>query len=272
MQSKAQSVPAGAARVSGGGRTKRGQSLAGDPSTGSALKAVAAMPDPTELVEGELRKSGATRRRIMESAVYCLARYGYAGVNAVTVAEHAQLTRPAMLYHFPTRLALIEAAIHFVVQRRIEAFEEAVSRIAQRGDNLEVAVLMAWRQNDGPLYHAYCELANAARTDPDLQAIFGPAMLAYDRARRLSALKLFSDAEQAKPGFHLRRDAVRFLLDGMATHGAWIENRDERIEALVQLVLALTMEPEADVLLTKAMANVKPIAKRPGARRRRGGT
>ena len=225
--------------------------------------------DPTELSDGELRKSSDTRRRIMESAVHCLASFGYAGVNAASVAEHTGLTRPAMLYHFPTRLALIEAAIHYVTRQRIDAFENAVVHVAARRESLEHAVVMAWQQNDGPLYQAYCELANAARTDPDLHAIFGPAMIAYDRARRESARQLFSEEQQAKECFHLRRDAIRFLLDGMASHGAWIENRHPRLETLLRFAVALTVEPEAEALLCRAAASVKSGGPSALPRRRR---
>jgi AcrR family transcriptional regulator len=211
-------------------------------------------PDPTRLAEGELRKSGDTRRRILEAAVHCLATFGYSGTNAVTVAEQARLTRPAMLYHFPTRMALIEATVNFVTRERIAQFEAAIRHVLPLRDSVEVAVDMAWAQNQTPLYRAYCELANAAKTDPDLSAVFAPAMTAYDRSRRASASQLFSPAQQAAAGFHLRRDVVRFLLDGVAEHADTIEDAAARQNALIEFLKALVLEPEGDALLRKARA------------------
>ena len=208
-------------------------------------------PDPTRLAEGELRKSADTRRRILEAAVHCLATFGYAGTNAVTVAEQARLTRPAMLYHFPTRMALIEASVNFVTRERIAQFEEAVREVLPRRDSVETAIDMAWAQNQTALYRAYCELANAAKTDPDLAAVFAPAMAAYDRARRATANHQFSPAQQASTGFHLRRDVVRFLLDGVAEHGDMIEDAQARRAALIAFLKALVLEPEGDALLRR---------------------
>ncbi len=92
-------------------------------------KSASSLPDPTDLESGELRKSADTRRRIMDATVHCLAHFGYAGTNAITVAELAKMTHSALLYHFPTRMDLIGAAIHYVTLRRIEMFEVAMSKI-----------------------------------------------------------------------------------------------------------------------------------------------
>jgi AcrR family transcriptional regulator len=217
-------------------------------------RAPAGPPDPTLLAAGELRKSGDTRRRIMDAAVHCLANYGYAGVNAVTVAEQAGLTRPAMLYHFPTRISLIEAAINYVVLQRIARFEAALADAVHLPQRARRSIEQAWEENHTPLYRAYCELANAARTDPDLEAVFAPAMRAYDRARRESAARLFPPEVQAQPGYHLRRDVTRFLLDGMAEHGWMIEDEPRRRARLLAFLKVLADAPEAQTLLRKAIA------------------
>ena len=209
------------------------------------------LPDPTIVNAGELAKSGDTRRRILDAAIHCLATLGYSGANAVTVAERAGLTRPALLYHFPSRLALIEASIHYVIQSRINLFEETVQRLASGGVDLHDAIDAAWSQNQTTLYHAYCELANAARTDPDLAAIFEPAMDVYDAARRSSASKLFSPSQQQAAGFHVRRDVTRFLLDGLATHGWITENAQARKDALLTFLKMLMTDPNAEALLSK---------------------
>lgn len=222
----------------------------------------APLPDPTEAGAGELRKSGATRRRIMNAAVHCLAHYGYAGTNAVTVAEQADMTRSAMLYHFPTRMALIEATVHFVMRERIAKFEAIVSHIEHGPDWRHQAIEIAWAQNQTDDYKAYCELANAARTDPDLAAVFEPAMDAYDRARRETAALLFSPAEQAAEGFHLRRDITRFLLDGIACHGWFAEDGPIRVSAMIEFLKALTDDKGGRTLLRQASERAAESAAR----------
>ena len=87
------------------------------------------LPDPTAVGDGELSKSAVTRKRIMEAGVSCLAEDGYAGTTTSTVAARAGLTRAAMLYHFPSRMALIEAVIHYVTRRRIDMYKDTMAEI-----------------------------------------------------------------------------------------------------------------------------------------------
>lgn len=197
----------------------------------------------------------------MEAAVHCLAHFGYAGTNAVTVAEQAGMMRSALLYHFPTRLALVEAAIHYVTRRRIAMFTEAMDAIEHGPDWIAHAIEMAWRQTHTVEYCAYGELANAARTDPDLAGIFAPAMDEYDRARRASALTLFTASEQAAAGFHLQRDITRFLLDGLAN--GWITERaDDRTALMLEFLKTLALTAEGKALLEKTVERSKAQSRR----------
>ncbi len=230
-------------------------------------KSPSALRDPTAVGAGEMKKSTATRRRIMEAAVHCLAHEGYAGTNTGAVAERANMLRSALLYHFPTRLALLEAVIHFVTRERIALFEQALASIADEPGRLSRAIDLAWAQNHTIEYRAFGELANAARTDPELAAIFAPAMDEYDRARRASAMTLFSAAEQAAPGFHLRRDITRFLLDGVASYGWISEDADARIAMMIEFLKALAIEPEGSALLRKTVARAARSAAKPARRR-----
>lgn len=50
-------------------------------------------------------RSRATRRRLLEAAVECLAELGWNGSTVTVVAERAGVTRGAAQHHFPTREA-----------------------------------------------------------------------------------------------------------------------------------------------------------------------
>src|SRR5580692_9914043 len=64
---------------------------------------------PKESAAKDTAKSLRTRARILECATRLLVEIGNAAATNARVAEAAGLTRGAMLYHFPTREALIEA-------------------------------------------------------------------------------------------------------------------------------------------------------------------
>ncbi|MFF2768616.1 TetR family transcriptional regulator, partial [Streptomyces bacillaris] len=48
-------------------------------------------------------RSRATRQRLLEAAVACLAEHGWAGSTVSVVAERAGVSRGAAQHHFPTR-------------------------------------------------------------------------------------------------------------------------------------------------------------------------
>src|SRR5690606_34185607 len=69
--------------------------------TGSAMGAVSTA-DRAERVPKQDR-SRATRQRLLEAAVACLAEHGWAGSTVSVVAERAAGSRGAAQHHFPTR-------------------------------------------------------------------------------------------------------------------------------------------------------------------------
>ncbi len=225
-------------------------------SDAASKRFVSRLPDPTEISEGELSKSGRTRREIMEAAVESLAEFGYAGTTTTTVASRAGLTRAAMLYHFPSRMALVEATIHYVTRRRIEMYQDAVAAMPHEPGFIARMIDESWRQLQSKEFRAFCELSTAARTDPDLAAVFGPALAEYDRARRASAEALFPPDLRHRPGFDLRRDITRFLLEGLAQQDGLSYEPARRKAAMIAFVKVLAEEPEGEALLAKALARL----------------
>src|SRR5690348_18308793 len=65
-------------------------------------------------------RSRATRQRLLEAAVACLAEHGWAGSTVAVVAERAGVSRGAAQHHFPTRDDLFTAALEHVTHVRAE--------------------------------------------------------------------------------------------------------------------------------------------------------
>src|SRR5690349_23327127 len=66
-------------------------------------------------------RSRATRQRLLEAAVACLAEHGWAGSTVAVVAERAGVSRGAAQHHFPTREDLFTAAVEYVAEERSAA-------------------------------------------------------------------------------------------------------------------------------------------------------
>lgn len=202
------------------------------------------VPDPTAVSDRELAKSGATRRRILESARDLLATAGYAGFSTAAVAEGAGLTRPAMLYHFGSRQELLNATIHFLARRRIEMFRERSAQAAARHGSdtasirLEI-VDIAIEQARAPEHLAFQELVTASRTDPELAAVVAPAAAFFDTLRTEATRNALPPDMIAPHNYQLVRDVVRFVTEGVSRAHAFTFDEEERLKALRQFLRLL---------------------------------
>ncbi len=212
------------------------------------------LPDATRARDGEFSKSARTRVRILDAALRLLARDGYQQLAISGVAAAAGLSRAAMIYHFPTRRALVEALVAHVTRLRVARYEAGVAAIRHRPDFAERAVELAWEQAQDEAFAAFAELAQAARTDPELGAIFRPAMAAFDSARREAAARIFPDELRGVTGFDLARDVVRFLVEGVTQQQGVVYDRDSRLAALRAFTRLLVTSAEGRALLERALA------------------
>ncbi len=180
-------------------------------------------------------KSRRTRARILDRTLELFATEGYAAATNARIAEAAGLTRGAMLYHFPDRESLLDAAVAHIQAIRARLFEEA-GRDAPHGDaRADHAIDAYWRLLSHPAFVAFAELESAARTDALVAERIAPAQEAFDRAQVGESM---FNLVQAAPGprFQASRDLARFMLEGLArarlTYDA--EARTERLLAVVK--------------------------------------
>lgn len=182
-------------------------------------------------------KSLRTRARILEAALRLFAEIGYHAATNAVIADAAQLTRGAMLYHFATREELVEAAIDFIELNRAQLFEQAAAEPAAFGvDASEHAIDVYWSMLQEPPFLAFAELEAAARTDPVLSELLQAARSAFDHAQlggdRFGAMVQAG----ADPRFQTSRDLGRFLLEGLAKGSMTYDEaaRRERLLAVVK--------------------------------------
>jgi AcrR family transcriptional regulator len=128
------------------------------------------MPTASRPRRTQEERSTITRAALVDAAIGCLVDYGYAATTTGRVCEQAGLSRGAMNHHFPTRSALIAAALQELGRRRgsemlaqAEALPAGTARTSKGLDLL-------WRWYNGPLFQAAVDVAAAARTDAELSA------------------------------------------------------------------------------------------------------
>jgi len=183
----------------------------------------------------ETPKSRRTRARILNAAMRLFAEVGYHAATNALIADAANLTRGAMLYHFASREELVEAAVTYIEVERARLFEEAASTPPAPGvDAAEHAIDAYWALLPATPFIAFAELAAAARTDPMLQGPLAAAQSAFDHAQVGDRFLALAQAG-VDPRFQTSRDLGRFLLEGLA-RGAMTYDEAARKERLLAVV------------------------------------
>src|SRR4051795_4690266 len=69
------------------------------------------------------------RARLLEATVDCLVEVGFAGTSTTLVSERAGVSRGAQLHHFPTKNALVVAAVEHLTEKRAAVLASAAEAL-----------------------------------------------------------------------------------------------------------------------------------------------
>ena len=113
-------------------------------------------------------RRAATRAKIMDAGVHCLAEFGYAATSTPLVARLAKVSRGSLLHQFPTKVDLILAvAEHAARGQGAYIRDQVMARKAGRERFVE-GVEAVWQALRRPEAIALTEVMIAARSDPEL--------------------------------------------------------------------------------------------------------
>lgn len=163
----------------------------------------------------------------------CLVERGWAGTTTTLIAERAGVSRGAQLHHYPTKAALVLAAVEHLAERRAAEIraeagdlpaESLPRRVGPVVDLLASAFI-------GPLYVAALELWVAARTDPDLRAALVPLEARIGRDLHRLAVSLLG-VDDSRPGVRQAVQATLDLLRGLGVANLLSDDTKRRDQLL----------------------------------------
>jgi AcrR family transcriptional regulator len=152
-------------------------------------------------------RSRATRQRLLEAAVSCLAEHGWTGSTVTVVAERAGVSRGAAQHHFPTREDLFTAAVEYVADERTTALR-ALFPEGAAGDRRAVLSALVDLYT-GPFFRAALHLWVAASNEAQLRPRVTELEAHVGREAHRTAVELLG-ADESRPGV---RETVQGLLD-----------------------------------------------------------
>jgi AcrR family transcriptional regulator len=160
-------------------------------------------------------RSRQTHQRVLEATVECLSELGWTGATVGVVAQRAGVSRGAIQHHFPTRAALVTAAIEHMSQVRLAQLQARTAALTGSQRRTEQVLMMLGELYTGPPFQAALQAHAAAATDPALrEAVVGAEGRVNAETHRLTVLLL--GADESVPGVRELVQASLDLLRGLA--------------------------------------------------------
>ena len=159
--------------------------------------------------EPQQDRSRATRAKLLEAAITCLAELGYHASTVAVVAERAGVSRGAAQHHFPTRDALFTAALEHVTRVRAEELRRELGDLPGDRPATSDVVDMTFSLYSGTLFRAALALWVAAAAEPALREQIVPLEARIGREIHRVVVSLL-DVDESRPGV---RETVQATLD-----------------------------------------------------------
>ncbi|MEK9990535.1 MAG: TetR/AcrR family transcriptional regulator [Halieaceae bacterium] len=187
----------------------------------------------------QAEKSALTRQAILEAAVRCFVEYGYAQTTTAMIAEEASVSRGAMMHHFPSRSAVMNAVVGYLHVRRLNEYRALMTGIESPDENLtrktiRTSVESAWKYVNLPSFVAYQELLAAARTDKELAEAVSEVEQDFEREFLKTVRSVFPHWKQVK-SLQAAHDLVQFVMQGMGV-AYRSSNREQRARRVIETV------------------------------------
>jgi AcrR family transcriptional regulator len=176
------------------------------------------------------------RKRVLEAAIECLGKLGYAPTTFQVVTDVAGVSRGAMLHHFPSRVDLMVAVAEHAARRQNRFVQRRLMDIKPGMERYLAMTPATWEAMARPPAIALMEVLAAARSDKELAVRLAPVLESWDKA---SAEGVWEQAQAAGITDKAAVDAMTYLhtaaLRGLALTAPYMRGK-ARNETSVDLL------------------------------------
>ena len=183
-------------------------------------------------------RRAATRAKILEAGVRCLAEFGYAATSTPLVANLAKVSRGSLLHQFPTKVDLILGVAEHAARVQGVFIRGQVMAMAPGRERFVGGVDAVWQALKRPEAIALSEITLAARSDPELAERYPGFAAAVEatmhraRVRMAEGLGAPQRAAEVDVLAHMTLAALR----GLAMESVFVSRPTEDAEKVVSLL------------------------------------
>jgi len=157
-----------------------------------------------------------TRQKLIDAAIECLAKHGYAGAQLGLISDVAGVSRRPRQYYFPTRVSLMSEVWHEIRRRDDITFNDLHKQTTSLEDTVELILESAFVKYRTVQYLADLELKLAMRSDETLATHLKPLIEKRESEADESWVQLFSKLEKSRSELIAVRYLHISLLRGLA--------------------------------------------------------
>ena len=183
-------------------------------------------------------RRAATRAKILEAGVRCLAEFGYAATSTPLVANLAKVSRGSLLHQFPTKVDLILGVAEHAARAQGVFIRGQVMAMTPGRERFVGGVDAVWQALKRPEAIALSEITLAARSDPELAERYPGFAAAVEatmhraRVRMAEGLGAPQRAAEVDVLAHMTLAALR----GLAMESVFVGRPTEDAEKVVSLL------------------------------------
>jgi AcrR family transcriptional regulator len=191
------------------------------------------------------RRGIAVQERILDAAVRALVEHGYAGTSTLRIQQMAEVSRGSLLHQFPSRDALLVAAVQHLAEARFNEMGTRTTWPDDPQDRIRAAVLAMWSTYQQDYFWAATELWLAARHNAELRdSLEQQERVLYKQVRAVTDA-MFGAPLNQHPDYARVRETLNTSMRGVALTYAFDRRnaaRDPHIADWVTLAVKVLLD------------------------------
>ncbi len=189
------------------------------------------MPEVVRAPRTQQQRRDETRRALLDAAVESLIEVGFARTTTLEVQRRADVSRGALLHHFPSKAELLVAAVAHLAEMRARELKQLSSGLPEGRARTDAVLSLLWQCFSGTFFQVAMELRTAARTDPELRPVLASAEKVLRDGIIAQARTLFGKDVADHPGLERALDMTLQLMIGAAMSA--VLHDDKRLDVLI---------------------------------------
>ncbi len=189
------------------------------------------MPEPVRAPRTQQQRRDETRRALLDATVESLIEVGFARTTTLEVQRRADVSRGALLHHFPSKAELLVASVDHLAEMRARELKALAAQLPQGRVRTDAVIGLLWQCFSGAFFQVAMELRTAARTDPELRPVLAIAERSLRDRIFAQSRTLFGKEVAAHPRLDRALDLTLQLMIGAAMSS--VLHDDARLDELI---------------------------------------